>query len=82
MNFQKQFLTVLGMVCTTVILLAQTTDTLEYSRQEVMITMRDGIRLNTLIQIPKSKEPMPVILTRTPYGVSDYPSPNKKRGFN
>jgi putative CocE/NonD family hydrolase len=43
-----------------------------------MIPMRDGIRLNTVIFTPKNQqEPLPFILERTPYGVSDDPSPEK-----
>jgi uncharacterized protein len=61
-------------------LTAQTTpDTLTYARQEVSIPMRDGIKLNTVIFAPKdSKEPLPFIFLRTPYGVSGLPSPNNR----
>jgi putative CocE/NonD family hydrolase len=38
--------------------------------QEVMIPMRDGVRLQTVIISPKApKGPLPLILQRTPYGV-------------
>lgn len=50
----------------------------KYERQEIMITMRDGIKLNTVIFTPKnSTEKLPFLLLRTPYGVSDFPSPEK-----
>jgi putative CocE/NonD family hydrolase len=50
----------------------------KYKRQEVMITMRDGIKLHTIIFTPvEQKEALPFLLERTPYGVSDYPSPEK-----
>jgi predicted acyl esterase len=50
----------------------------KYKRQEVMIPMRDGIKLHTVIFIPvEQKEALPFLLERTPYGVSDYPSPEK-----
>jgi len=53
-------------------------DTLTYSREEVMIPMRDGIRLFTVTYTPKDiKEPLPFLLLRTPYGVSNKPSPNQ-----
>ncbi|GAB4039027.1 CocE/NonD family hydrolase [Spirosoma jeollabukense] len=40
--------------------------------------MRDGVRLNTVIYTPKtSKEPVPFLLTRTPYGVSETDSPDR-----
>jgi uncharacterized protein len=49
-----------------------------YESREVMITMRDGIRLNTKIWTPvNSKEPLPILFIRSPYGVSERPSPGK-----
>ncbi|HEY7306562.1 MAG TPA: CocE/NonD family hydrolase [Bryobacteraceae bacterium] len=42
--------------------------------QEVMIPMRDGVKLQTVILTPvKQAEPLPVMLERTPYGVPDKP---------
>jgi putative CocE/NonD family hydrolase len=43
----------------------------EYSTyQEVMIPMRDGVRLQTAIFTPiEQKQPLPIMLVRTPYGV-------------
>ncbi len=56
----------------------QGTAALTYSRQEVLITMRDSIKLNTVIYAPENvKEPFPLIFLRTPYGVSTKPSPEK-----
>src|SRR5215471_17643795 len=50
----------------------------KYKRQEVMIPMRDGIKLNTVIFTPvEQTEALPFLLERTPYGVSDYPSPER-----
>ena len=50
----------------------------KYSRSEAMIPMRDGIKLHTIIFTPKEqKEPFPFILERTPYGIENYPSPEK-----
>jgi putative CocE/NonD family hydrolase len=69
-------LTLLLLVCAT-ISYAQT-DTIAYTRRDVMITMRDGIKLNTRIFTPtKSTGPLPILFLRTPYGVSGYLSPNK-----
>lgn len=49
-----------------------------YKRQQVMIPMRDGIKLNTVIFSPtEQKEPLPFLLERTPYGVSGNPGPDK-----
>ena len=55
-----------------------TSDTLTYIRREALIPMRDGVKLNTVIYSPqKVQAPLPFLFTRTPYGVSDTPSPNK-----
>ncbi len=68
----------------TISLPAQTVaDTLTYTRQEVMIPMRDGIKLNTVIFIPLNVlEPLPILFLRTPYGVSTKPYPNKSEYIN
>jgi putative CocE/NonD family hydrolase len=43
----------------------------EFDVQEVMIPMRDGIKLHTLIFVPKQHtEPLPIIMSRTPYGIA------------
>ncbi|HKK26733.1 MAG TPA: CocE/NonD family hydrolase [Gemmatimonadota bacterium] len=39
----------------------------EYVRRDVMIPMRDGVKLHTVILIPKGAEDAPILLTRTPY---------------
>lgn len=38
-----------------------------YTRRTVMIPMRDGTRLNTVIIVPKGAANAPILLTRTPY---------------
>ena len=46
------------------------TDFFDHTRREEMIPMRDGVKLYTIILIPKQAQgPMPIILTRTPYNV-------------
>ncbi len=41
-----------------------------YDKTEFMISMRDGVRLHTLVYQPqKQAESLPIILLRTPYGV-------------
>ena len=45
-------------------------DTWDYTRTEVMIPMRDGVRLHTVILIPKGAQHAPILLTRTPYDAS------------
>jgi putative CocE/NonD family hydrolase len=42
----------------------------EYTREEVMIPARDGIKLHAVILRPKdSTAPLPLLMERTPYGV-------------
>src|SRR5262249_21867646 len=43
------------------------TDSFDYERREVMIPMRDGVRLHTVILVPKGAKGAPILLTRTPY---------------
>jgi hypothetical protein len=46
------------------------TDAYDYARREEMIPMRDGVKLYTIVLIPKHAQgPMPIIITRTPYNV-------------
>ncbi|GAB3447439.1 CocE/NonD family hydrolase [Massilia solisilvae] len=42
----------------------------DYVKQEVMIPMRDGVKLHTVIVIPKGAQHAPIMLTRTPYNAS------------
>jgi putative CocE/NonD family hydrolase len=42
-----------------------------FNKREVMIPARDGVKLHTEIYTPKNaKEPLPILLERTPYGIS------------
>jgi uncharacterized protein len=50
------------------------TDTFDYIRRDVMIPMRDGVKLHTVILIPKGAKNAPILLTRTPYNASDLTS--------
>lgn len=51
---------------------------LQYEKKEVMIPMRDGIKLFTVIYSPvNAKEPVPILIERTPYGSEDGMSPDK-----
>jgi putative CocE/NonD family hydrolase len=43
----------------------------DYVRREVMIPMRDGVKLFTVIVVPKSAKHAPMILTRTPYDAAE-----------
>jgi putative CocE/NonD family hydrolase len=41
-----------------------------FERTNVRIAMRDGVRLNTDVYVPKERRgPLPIILSRTPYGI-------------
>src|ERR1035438_5729582 len=42
----------------------------DYVKREVMIPMRDGVKLHTVIVIPKGAKNAPILLTRTPYNAS------------
>jgi putative CocE/NonD family hydrolase len=42
-----------------------------FDKREVLIPVRDGVKLHTEIYTPKDgKEPLPMLLDRTPYGIS------------
>lgn len=43
------------------------TSTFDYERRDVMIPMRDGVRLHTVILVPRGARRAPMLLTRTPY---------------
>jgi putative CocE/NonD family hydrolase len=47
-------------------------NSLRYTKTNAMITMRDGVRLNTDIYAPKDQQgPLPMIFFRTPYGIDE-----------
>src|SRR5882672_1073692 len=39
----------------------------DYVKREVMVPMRDGVKLHTVIVVPKGAKNAPILLTRTPY---------------
>jgi hypothetical protein len=47
--------------------LVPATGTFDYDKREVMIPMRDGVKLRTVIVVPKGATRAPILLTRTPY---------------
>ena len=47
--------------------LQPSTEGFDYARREAMIPMRDGVRLHTVILVPKGASHAPILLTRTPY---------------
>ncbi len=45
-----------------------------FEKQEAMIPMRDGVKLHTEVYTPRdAKDPLPILMERTPYGVSGGP---------
>jgi putative CocE/NonD family hydrolase len=48
----------------------------DYVQREVMIPMRDGVKLHTVITIPRGAKDAPIILGRTPYNASKRSSRN------
>ena len=67
-------------VCSSAFLLAQSPPDLsrQFTKLDEMIAMRDGVRLHTEVYIPKkSREPLPFLITRTPYGQN-----LDQKGFN
>ncbi|HLK69969.1 MAG TPA: CocE/NonD family hydrolase [Bryobacteraceae bacterium] len=58
-----------GLLCV-LLLRGQTEERIAVNFQEVMIPMRDGVRLQTVILSPKNpKGALPFLIDRTPYGV-------------
>jgi putative CocE/NonD family hydrolase len=45
-------------------------DGYDYVKRAVMIPMRDGVKLHTVIVIPKGAKDAPMIMTRTPYNAA------------
>ncbi len=43
------------------------TSAFDYQRREAMIPMRDGVKLHTVILVPRGAKGAPILLTRTPY---------------
>ena len=56
------------------------TTLMDFEKREVMIPMRDGVKLFTIIVIPKGASHAPMILDRTPYSAAKFveraPSPH------
>jgi uncharacterized protein len=49
---------------------AALTDRFDYVRRDEMIPMRDGVRLHTVVLVPKDARSAPILLTRTPYNAT------------
>jgi len=50
--------------------LVPVTSAFDYVKRDVMIPMRDGVRLHTVIIVPKGASRAPILLTRTPYNAT------------
>ncbi len=50
------------------------TNSFDYIKRDVMIPMRDGVKLHTVILIPKGAQTAPILLTRTPYDATELTS--------
>lgn len=48
----------------------QTLPSADYVRREVMIPMRDGVKLFTVVMMKKGVTKAPILLSRTPYNAS------------
>src|SRR5258708_1674807 len=53
-----------------------------FQRREEMIKMRDGVRLHTFIFTPPSDKPLPIMMSRTPYGIGQANSDGINRRYN
>jgi uncharacterized protein len=69
---------VLLLLCPTVMAQSETPSKFEptnhgfnYERRNVMIPMRDGVKLHTVILVPKGARNAPILMTRTPYNADE-----------
>jgi uncharacterized protein len=53
------------------------TGSFDYVKKNVMIAMRDGVKLNTVIIVPKGARNAPILLTRTPYNANELADHNQ-----
>src|SRR4030095_5048994 len=49
-------------------------DRFDYIKRDVMIPMRDEVKLHTVVLVPKGAREAPILLTRTPYDASELTS--------
>ena len=77
-----------GLLCAAIPAMAQTlqnetpahfipvTRSFDYERRAVMIPMRDGVHLHTVILVPRGANHAPMLMTRTPYKATELTSYN------
>lgn len=49
----------------------------DYVKRDVMIAMRDGVKLHTVILVPKNAQALPIVLERTPYNAGNFAKDNQ-----
>jgi predicted acyl esterase len=49
-------------------------DRFDHTRREIEIPMRDGVKLHTVVLLPKGASNAPILLTRTPYNADELTS--------
>ena len=54
--------------------LTRPADDFDYIKRDVMVAMRDGIKLHTVVIVPKGARRAPILLTRTPYSATELTS--------
>lgn len=77
----KKYIFLFAAICCAVAACAQNTD---YTKEEHMITMRDGVKLFTAVYIPKGDNDTtryPILMERTPYSCAPYGEKNIPRRF-
>ena len=47
------------------------TDAFDFIRRDEMVPMRDGVKLRTIVLVPKGAKDAPILLTRTPYDAAE-----------
>ena len=47
------------------------TESFDYVRRDEMIAMRDGVKLKTIVLVPKGAKDAPILLARTPYNAAE-----------
>src|SRR5277367_4430463 len=57
-------------------------ESFDYIKREAMIPMRDGVKLKTVILVPRGASRAPILLSRTPYGASSRIGKNDSAHLN
>jgi hypothetical protein len=56
-------------------------DSFDFVKREVMIPMRDGVKLRTVVFVPRGAKQAPILLSRTPYNAGVVPSSSPSAHF-